>query len=100
MSQSKTGHRNRPAVENGELVAPVSLQDLPPPDTARWVTRRKAEVVAGVWTGLLSLDEACRRYNLSAEEFHSWERLIERHGVSGLRVTRLQHYRREPEPVA
>lgn len=79
------------------LVAPafqaLSEADLPPPDTKRWVMRRKAEVVAGVRCGLISLEDACQRYRLSLEEFLSWQRLIERHGVGGLRATRLQDYR-------
>ena len=72
---------------------PLTERDLPPPDTKRWVMRRKAEVVAGVRSGLISLDEACRRYTLSVEEFLSWQRLIDSHGVRGLRATRLQDYR-------
>ena|SRR5579859_1295484 len=67
--------------------------DLPPPNTKRWVIRRKAEVVAGVRNGVISLEEACRRYKLSIEEFLSWQRLIESHGLAGLRATRLQDYR-------
>jgi hypothetical protein len=43
--------------------------------------------------GVLSLEEACRRYTLSAEEFAAWERAIDRHGVLALRVTRLQDFR-------
>ena len=31
--------------------------------------RRKAEVVAAVSGGLLSVDEACERYSLTLEEF-------------------------------
>jgi len=72
---------------------PLTERELPPPDTKRWVMRRKAEVVAGVRCGLISLDEACRRYTLSVEEFLSWQRLIDSHGVRGLRATRLQDYR-------
>jgi len=72
---------------------PLTEQDLPPPDTKRWVMRRKAEVVAAVRCGVISLDEACRRYTLSVEEFLSWQRLIDSHGVRGLRATRLQDYR-------
>ena len=34
----------------------LTLDDLPAPDTKRWVIRRKAEVVAAVRGGLLSLD--------------------------------------------
>jgi hypothetical protein len=76
----------------------MTLDDLPPPNTKRWVIRRKAEVVAGVRAGLLSLEEACERYKLSVEEFLSWQRLIERHGVRGLRTTRLQDYRSPDDP--
>ncbi|HWK43268.1 MAG TPA: DUF1153 domain-containing protein [Stellaceae bacterium] len=73
--------------------SPITLGDLPPPNTKRWVIRRKAEVVAGVRAGLISIEDACRRYKLSMEEFLSWQRLIESHGVPGLRATRLQDYR-------
>lgn len=67
--------------------------ELPPPDTKRWVIRRKAVVVAAVRSGVLTLEEACSRYKLSIEEFLSWQRLIDSHGLAGLRVTRLQDYR-------
>jgi hypothetical protein len=70
--------------------------DLPPPDTKRWVTRRKAVIVNAVRTGVISLEEVCRRYGLSVEEFHAWECAIDTHGVPGLRVTRLQIYRDNP----
>lgn len=89
----------RQAVAIGPTGQPMTLDDLPPPNTKRWVIRRKAEVVAGVRAGLLSLEEACERYKLSVEEFLSWQRLIDRHGVRGLRTTRLQEYRK-PEPGA
>ncbi len=68
-------------------------RDLPPPGVKRWVARRKAEVVAGVRGGLISLEEACARYSLSVEEFLSWQRLIEQDGLKGLRTTRLKDYR-------
>lgn len=71
----------------------ITLKDLPEPGIRRWVTRRKAEVVAAVHGGLLSLKDACQRYNLSEEEFSAWERLYERYGAKGLRVTRVQQYR-------
>lgn len=71
----------------------VLLDELPPPDTKRWVIRRKATVVAAVRSGLLTLEQACQRYKLSIEEFLSWQRLIDSHGLAGLRVTRLQDYR-------
>ena len=75
----------------------MTMNDLPSPKTRRWVARRKASVVAAVRSGLISLDEACLRYTLSVEEYLSWERAIERHGLPGLRVTHLQDYRAEPK---
>jgi hypothetical protein len=72
---------------------PQRIEDLPPPETKRWVIRRKAQVVAGVRSGLITLEDACRRYKLSIEEFLSWQRMIDSHGMRGLRVTRLQDYR-------
>lgn len=47
--------------------------EVPPQDT-RWVWRRKAQVVAAVDSGVLSLDEACARYEMSIEEFRSWQK--------------------------
>jgi hypothetical protein len=73
--------------------SPLTIADLPPPATKRWVIRRKAEVVAAVRGGLLSLDDACSRYRLTVDEFLSWQRSIDRHGLAGLRATRVQDYR-------
>lgn len=67
--------------------------ELPPPGTRRWVARRKAQVVTAVRGGQLTFEDACRRYNISAEEFLSWERALDRHGPAALRVTRLQDFR-------
>jgi len=71
----------------------TAVSALPPPTTKRWVIRRKAAVVTAVRAGVLTLEEACQRYHLSVEEFLSWQRLIDRHGMRGLRATRLQDYR-------
>ena len=83
----------RPASVIGPLGEPLTLDTLPPSDTRRWVVRRKAEVVAAVKGGLISADDACERYGLSPEEFAAWERAVDRVGMPGLRVTRVQHYR-------
>jgi hypothetical protein len=72
------------------------IVDLPPPDTRRWIVRRKAVVVAAVRTGTITREEACRRYALSVEEFDAWQRAMETYGTPGLRVTRLQIYRDVP----
>lgn len=91
-------NENNKGAVRGPEGSPITLADLPPPGTKRWVIRRKAEVVAGVRAGLLSLEEACQRYTLSTEEFLSWQRLIDKHGLRGLRVTRLQDYRGSDRP--
>jgi len=72
---------------------PLTLKDLPPPSTKRWVIRRKAEVVAAVRGGILTLEEACDRYTLTVEEFLSWQKAIDQFGLPGLRATRVQQYR-------
>jgi len=77
--------------------SPLTVADLPPSNTRRWVIRRKAEVVAAVRGGLLSLDEACSKYTLTVEEFLSWQASIDRHGLAGLRTTQLQEYRKKVE---
>ena len=72
-----------------------SKQMLPPAGTTRWVVQRKAEVVAAVESGLVTLDEVCERYDLSLHEFAAWQRSLDRAGLPGLRATKLQHYRAE-----
>ncbi len=72
----------------------LTLEDLPPSDTVRWVIRRKAELVAAIRGGLLSLENACERYQLSEEELESWANSLARHGLRGLRSTKLQLYRK------
>jgi len=83
----------RPAQVIGPLGEPLTLDSLPSPLTTRWVVRRKAEVVAAVNGGLLSVDEVCERYTLTVEEFAGWQRAVDRSGMPGLRVTRIQHYK-------
>lgn len=87
----------RPEVVIGPLGEALSKECLPPPNTSRWVVRRKAEVVAAVNGGLLSISEACERYGLTLEELASWQRAIDREGMPGLRATRVQHYRQVHE---
>jgi DNA-binding response OmpR family regulator len=70
--------------------------NLPPPDTKRWVRQRKATIVNAVHSGAMSPEDVCRCYALSVEEFITWQRTIETHGVAGLRVSRRQIYRGAP----
>ncbi len=69
------------------------IEELPPPGLSRWVIRRKAQVVQAVQAGLLSVEDVCKRYSVSAEEFEAWQRSFKQHGLYGLRTTRSQIYR-------
>jgi hypothetical protein len=71
----------------------TSEDELPPAGIRRWVIRRKAQVVAAVESGRMSLDEVVSTYAISIEEFQVWQKMIERHGIYGLRSTRSQIYR-------
>ena len=87
--------RPRPTHVTGPDGSPLTMADLPAPGTKRWVIRRKAEVIAAVRGGLLSLEEACSRYMLTVDEFLSWQFSIDQHGLAGLRTTRIQQYRQQ-----
>jgi hypothetical protein len=86
-----TATRRRPVI--GPTGAPLTLSDLPSANTRRWVARRKAEVVSAVRGGLLSLDDACARYELTMEEYLGWQSSVDEYGLKGLRATRVQEYR-------
>jgi Protein of unknown function (DUF1153) len=77
---------------------PLTLADLPSPQTERWVARRKAQVVTAVRGGLLNADDVCYRYALTFDEFLAWERAFARFDLSPelLRVSpSSRHERRE-----
>lgn len=84
-------HENVPARSAG-VIGPLgrelTIGDLPSSDRVRWVLRRKAEVVAAVNGGLLSVDEACGRYSLTLEELQAWKDAVDCSGLMGLRVKR------------
>ncbi|MFD2263269.1 DUF1153 domain-containing protein [Lacibacterium aquatile] len=71
----------------------TDLADLPPAGTVRWVASRKAQVVNAIASGLLTLEQACTRYDLSIEEIEAWRELANHYGTSALRTTRLKEYR-------
>ena len=75
---------------NGDV---MTLADLPPVNTRRWVASRKAAVVRGVLYGLISQDDAMERYCLSEEEFQEWISAVAEHGEDALKATNVQKYR-------
>jgi hypothetical protein len=74
---------------------PLSLSDLPAAKNQRWVIRHKANVVAAVRGGLISLDDVCQRYSLTREEFLAWSGAVDRFGIWALSAARFQRFRNE-----
>ena len=64
------------------------LAKLPPANTTRWVPHRKAAVIAAVEAGILSSEDAYRRYNLTADEYAAWKQALHDFGAEGLMVTK------------
>ena len=77
---------------NGEV---MSLSDLPPRETVRWVASRKAAVVKGIALHLISKEEAMKRYGLSEEELNIWMHNGATYGQRGLKSTKIQDYRQK-----
>ena len=55
-------HPDQVALPDGGVLIPLNL---PTQNVMRWTARRKAEVVAAVEAGMLTIPDACRRYRLS-----------------------------------
>lgn len=89
MFVKKTDGPRTATLPNGAI---LSVADLPPQNT-RWVASRKETVVLAVSYGLITRDEALRRYGLSDEEFDAWSEAVRRHGRAALKVTALQRFR-------
>ncbi|MEM0976706.1 MAG: DUF1153 domain-containing protein [Pseudomonadota bacterium] len=69
---------------NGEL---LSLSDLPPTNTVRWVPQRKMTILRALHAGLITREEVCGRYALSEDELCEWERDSAKSGLDGLKVS-------------
>jgi transposase-like protein len=74
-----------------------SMTELPPPNTRRWVARRKAAVVSAVSSSVITIEEACQRYQMSEEEFFAWRCAFKNYGILGLRAGCIQR-QRGPRP--
>ena len=71
----------------------MTRADLPKPGTRRWVASRKAAVVRGMLYGLITQDEALKKYDVSKEEFQEWLYAVAEHGEAALKATAVQKYR-------
>jgi hypothetical protein len=87
--------RNAQGASKGEVVRHLNtiLAHLPPPDTKRWTARRKASVVAAMLSGMITVEEVCQRMACRSMSSSSWHNAMQRHGLPGLRITKLQNYR-------
>lgn len=83
----------RPAFVVGPLGERLTVEDLPPTNTGRWVPRRKAQLVSAITGGLISFEEASARYRLSLEELTEWMRWEALFGLKGLQTGKLQYYK-------
>jgi hypothetical protein len=77
---------------------PLTIADLPSSHAQRWFPLSKAKVVTAVRGGLIGVEEVCRRYRLTSEEFENWQSEFERDGIKGLRVTRIKNRKRTALP--
>jgi hypothetical protein len=87
-------YRNGPCIPGSTTSRDKADLVLPPPETKRWSSRRKAAILVAVRTGVITREEACQRYLLSEEELAGWEVAFDRSGIPGLLLRRLQPYRR------
>jgi hypothetical protein len=90
------GHSVVGEAEGDPTIGPKDDRDsqlLPPPDTKRWSSRRKAAVLVAIRSGVITREDACQRYMLSDEELASWESAFDRRGIPGLRITSQHTYR-------
>src|SRR5437764_14447800 len=70
---------DRPSVDPDGDQTIGEMPQLPSPNQ-RWTGLRKATVIDAVRGGWVSIEEICRRYNISADEFVAWERDLDRYG--------------------
>ncbi|MGB0960998.1 MAG: DUF1153 domain-containing protein [Halocynthiibacter sp.] len=77
---------------NGDV---MSVSDLPPRETVRWVASRKAAVVKGIALALISKEDAMERYGLCEEELDAWIHYGGTYGQKGLKSTKVQQYRQK-----
>lgn len=71
----------------------MTRADLPAIHTRRWVASRKAAVVRGIQSGLISRAEAVTMWSLSEEEIDEWMGAVDSHGEVALKATLVQKYR-------
>ena len=72
------------------------VPQLPSPGQ-RWTARLKAAVIKAVRAGWVTIEEVCRLYNISVDEFLAWERDIDRNWVADHSLSNLSRHRHTEE---
>jgi hypothetical protein len=72
---------------------PWVAESLPTSNTGRWVTRRKAQLISAIKSGILTVEEASQRYRLTLDELAQWQASFDQFGVRGLKATLVQQIR-------
>ncbi|MGN6516207.1 MAG: DUF1153 domain-containing protein [Rhizomicrobium sp.] len=73
--------------------SPMTVFDLPSAKTQRWSLKLKADVIAAVKGGLISVEEATARYQLNQEKLIAWKNEVEEADLLQLRATRVRKQR-------
>ena len=92
MKNNQRGNAKAVFGPNGNL---LTAADLPLLNNQRWVANTKAELLAAVRGGLLTLNEACERYGITTEEYFAWRDAMARFGIAGLHEKNVQTKRRK-----
>jgi transposase-like protein len=71
--------------------------DLPRGAPKRWTAQRKAAVIRAIRRKVITVWDACKRYDLSAAELAEWERNLDRFGTPGLRVKSISRKTSKPK---
>jgi Protein of unknown function (DUF1153) len=87
MSSVNAAHRLEPEQE------PIFRANLPDSAVTRWVPRRKAELISAIENGILSAEDASKRYRLTPEELAEWQSSYSQFGARGLKATLVQQIR-------
>jgi hypothetical protein len=78
-----------PELVRGLDKGPLRMRDLPKPGTTRWNGQRKVVLIGALRGGLITKDEAQRRYDLTEAELDAWEARFEADGIGGLYFPRI-----------
>lgn len=59
----------------------------------KWTIKRKKGVLDQIDSGAIDEVKAFQLYGTTRQELDEWRRMIDKHGIKGLRVTKLTKYR-------